>query len=339
MKFKHIISILLAIVLALSFTPIIALAAEAEQQADSAEMQEIAEETIAQEPQGDDVILYKNLDGFVEKVRADFPQTADLDIAKFILDYTHKDYTNFTDDMILETLEYQETYVSQNYLKVTEEGETEYLTEEEMEETLQEETNEPQTRATWTSSNGYMRITTTASLNKTSGNKKYYIIEGKAKWLKMPTCYFEDVFVLANNATFDDSYTGTGYLSEKLSCCLSSKDYKYTTNTNSSGNSTIAFDYFVNSAGLRINLFKNSKYTCSRATGSHTKFVSGIETYIKYRIIVNKGTSKNVAAAYCHKEVSLGNIGVGIGVGSVSVSFTLGGFKSDYKAKPITINA
>ncbi len=335
MKFKRILSIIFAMLLIISSLPICVFASEP---IDANSLDEIANGTI--EIQMDDnVILYKNIDCFVETVKETFPEINDIDIAKFILDYSKKDYSNFSDDMILEAISYKEIYVSEEYIKVTDYGEVEYLSKEEAEKAIRlEKINENLSRASWTSPNGYMKITTTASHNKTSGNKKYYIIDSKATWLQMPVCFFKDVFVLNHTGTYDDSYTGTGYLSETLNCCTSSKNYKDTATTAKNG-SNVVFEYpNTNVAAIRFGLVSSSGYTCNRITsGSHSRAVSGIESYIKYRIIVNSGSSANVQGAYCHKQVSVGSIGIGITSGSVS--FSLAGSKKEYKASPITIKA
>lgn len=324
---KKIICIILVIATALS-VPINALAIETQ------DLKTIAD-TIIEKSTGDSVITYKNIDEFVNA--ADSLDINNLELAEFIMNYTGQDCTALSENDILECLGFQEISVTDEYIKVSEEGEIEYISEKEAEfQILQEQLNE-KTRATWTSSNGYMKITTTYSLNKTVSNKKYYVITATAKWLKMPVCFFEDVLTIGHTGTYDSSYTGSGYLSQTLSCCTSNKSY-YDSATNAANGDNVEFEYPTTStAAIRFNLMGTSAYQCSNTISSHSKAITAISAQIKYRIIVNTGSSVNIQGAYCHKQIAVGSISISITSGSVG--FSLAGSKKDYKAEPITINA
>lgn len=164
------------------------------------------------------------------------------------------------------------------------------------------------------------------------------MISAKATWLKMPICYFQDVFVISNTATYDDSYNDYGYLAETLKCCTSTYNYNANAYKNSS-NPNVKFEYpAVNCAAIRFGLLSKNGYQCSRATDSHLKLVTSISSYIRYRIIVNSGSNANIQAAYSHKELGVSS-SIGISISGISISFTGGGKKTDYKASPVTIKA
>lgn len=309
-------------------------------------LKNIAEATVKKYDNGE-LKTYKNIDEFIKKVYSTNNNVDKLELAKFIMDYTNQEYDSLPEEIILECLDFKEISYSEDYLKVNENNDIEYLSENEMKNQLAIEelksTNSPKkaTSSSWTSSNGYMKITTSYSLRKTSGNRKYYTISSTAKWLKLPICYFQDVFTIGNSATFDSSYEEYGYLQENLECCTHTYTYKNSAKKNANG-SNVKFDYSggVNNAAIRFKLQSALLYTCPELKNNHMHSINSITAYIRYGIIVNKGTSANIQGAYCHKQISASSIGISAsGDGSISFSLSVAGKKNDYKARPITINA
>ncbi len=288
-------------------------------------------------------ITYKNIEDFVTKTKELIPDTNDLELAKFILEYTNQDYSNLPDEIILETIGFNEISIVDQYIKVSEDGQTEYISKNEAESAVAvEKIRENMASITplneWTSPNGYMKIRTSYLLASESSNYKYYIISAEATWLKIPSCFFEDVLTIGHTGKYDNTYNNKyGYLSETINCCGTKKTYKWETTNNNSG---VNFEYSATTfAAIRFKLINASAsgHVCNRITNNHSKSVSSISSFIRYRVIFTKNSANNIQSAYCHKQIALGSISISASNGSVS--FSLSGTKKEYKIEPILIYA
>lgn len=182
-----------------------------------------------------------------------------------------------------------------------------------------------------------MKLTTTCSLNKTSGNKRYYVVSCTAIWLKMPTCFFEDVLTIGHTGKYDNSYTGTAYFKQTSSCCAHSFSYSDTATSKVNGEN-VHFEYpDTTLAAIRFGLINPKVYQCNtNSFVTHARSATAISAYIKYRIIENTGETLNVQGAYCHKQVSIGSISITLSKKGTP-SFSLSGSRKDYMAEPLTI--
>lgn len=289
--------------------------------------------------EANNTITYKNLDKFVDFIKSEYHDISDLSLAMFILTYTGSNANDLPESIILEALDYAELTVSSQTIKVTSNGETTVISEEQaMSEIKQEIAKEnsigaiqPMANDTWLSPNGYMKIWTEYAYTKTTTKGRHFVAATRATWLKMPICKFQDVLAIGNTGVFDDSYKPYAYILQKSSCCGAKfNDKRETVNGKGSG---IAIIYpAVNGAAAKFSL---KKYRCSSPALSHTNIDTHIEAYLRYGFIIT-GSTGNIQAGYSHKEVALGSISVGITAGG-SLSFSLTGVKKDYLAKPLTI--
>ena len=311
----------------------------------------IANETIEVETQVENeysLKTYKNIQDFVNEAEEQIPNISKSDIGKFLIEYTGQGNSEeLPDNILVETADFFEIAVQEEYLQVTPNGSVPVSEMEAMSaiqsDFISNDTISPM--ANWTSSDGYMSIETTYSLSKTSGNKKYYVVSAKANWLKEPAFTLKDVICISNTATFDDSYNDFTYYKQSHSCyrngmlhnTSNKSSHKYA--DGSGQGSMVEFFYnSTNGVGARVDI---QGYGCANAgePGQHTFEMNYMEAYIRYRIICNTGNSYNIQGAYSHAEMGVGSIGLSISSGGVGISFSYAGSKSDFKARPVTINA
>lgn len=291
---------------------------------------------------------YTNIDHFVSNVKTFFPEIPEAEIGKFLIRYTGQGSADdLPTDILVETTTFSEITVQEEYLKVDSNGETMSVTRTEAlrNSALAKAGISPiSPRASWTSDDGYMKIQTSYSLSKTSGNKKYYVISAKANWLKHPAFVFKDVICIANTATYDDSYNDYAYYKQSISCGSSDSNIHCTEESMSekyadgTGSGVTLLYPSVNGAGARVDL---KQFVCDKGEnpGIHNTKMNYMEAYIRYRIICTTGKSYNIQGAYSHAELGIGSIGLSISAKGASISFSFAGSKSDFFARPVTIDA
>jgi hypothetical protein len=336
MKFKEKI---LSIIIALIVVTVPNFQAFALSVNDTKSLETIAESTIEIVNDNSGTVTYKNIEDFITEVKKSISDISDIELSKFILDYTRQDYEGLPDKIILNTLNYKEIILADEYIMVSEKGDVASISQKKAERLIaKEKARKATSNKAWTSDNGYMKITTSASLIKKSGNKLYYQIATKCNWLKPPLLFFKDVVALHHTGTFDDSYEVYGYLYENVKCCTTTYNDRYETKNGKSA-SNIKIEYpQVSVANTRFKLVSTSGYTCTKQVSQHAKIINNIEAYLSYGIILKKDNAYNVQGAYCHKQISAGSIGVSVSAGGISFSMSIKGSKKDYNAKPITVN-
>lgn len=311
----------------------------------------IANETIQVETQVENeysLKTYKNIQEFVTESEQQIPDISKSDIGRFLIEYTGQGNSEeLPDNILVETADFFEIAVQEEYLQVTPNGSVSVSETQAMSAIqsrfIANDTISPM--AYWTSSDGYMAIETTFSLSKTSGNKKYYVVSAKANWLKEPTFTLKDVICISNTATYDDSYNDYAYYKQSHSCyrngSLHNTSNKFSDKYADGSGQGSMVEFFYNSTngvGARVDI---QGYGCSGSgdPGQHTYAMHYMEAYIRYRIICNTGNSYNIQGAYSHAEMGVGSIGLSISAGGAGISFSYAGSKSDFKARPVTINA
>ena len=316
-------------ILIIAFILIVPFNIYANQKSDNQSIILIADEIINKEisySQNSTAITYKNIESFINYIKENIENISEIE------------YDGLSEEIILETLNYKEITVSTNYIRVSNDGTLSYISKSNAERAIKNEyLYEISPNATWNSDNGYMKITTTGSLTKTTASEAYYTVATKATWLKIPICSYEDVLTIGHTGIYDSSAAKEGYLEETCKCCKLSKSYKYTT----ANSKYVKFDYSsgITSAAIRFKLLPAS-YTCDMSLTDYTRSLTSINAYLKYGIIVDRNKSFNIQGAYCHKQVSLGSIGFSVsskGVPSFSISIV--GSIKPYCAEPITIKA
>ena len=277
---------------------------------------------------------YKVIDCFIEQMRCAYPDVSDLELAVFILQFTHQSVENLPDKIILRALEAKEIVTQTEYIQVDSSGGQTILSLQELQcaltEELYSETITPQD--TWTSSNGYMKIETVCTFTKKVGEKRYYTVSAKADWLKMPICFFEDVLAIAHTGKFNDEVKEFGYKYQNNICCGTVLKYNDSTNF---PHGKLSLDY-PSTTGTALRFKLQKPINCNRSVLAHFKAAQSISAYLTYGIIVEQAGILNVRSAYCHKEVAVGSIGVSCTSGGIS--FSLAGLKHDYNARIITVN-
>lgn len=301
-------------------------------------MRSLAEQTISIVTETIDnstQITYKNIDTFIEKTHCLYPTISDLEIAKFVLQYTNQGTENLPDEIILRAIESKEVTTQEDYIAVDASGAQTLLSLQELQQALTkdicQETISPQD--VWTSPDGYMKIETVCTFTKRQGEQRYYTISAKAEWLKMPVCLFEDVLAIAHTGRFNASVSEYGYKYQNNMCC--GNVFKHNDCTDfPHGN--LSLDYpSVTGAAIRFKL--HSLDTCSKQVIAHLRTVQSIYAYLTYGIVFDGTGTLNVQGAYCHKQLAAGSIGASFSGGSVSFSLSLVGTKKDYCARPMTI--
>lgn len=342
---KKILSIILCMCLVMSCYHINVLASN------PSNMEEVAFNTInilTTDGQEYSTKTYSNIDNFVLNIKKQFPNISDIEIGKFLIEFTGQGSAeNFPDNILIETTTFSEITVQEEYMKIDSNGETSSVNKTEaLKNSVLENIRFSQlnSRASWTSDDGYIKIQTSYSLSKTSGTKKYYVISAKVNWLKLPSFTFKDVICIANTATYDDTYNDYAYYKQSISCCNGSKLVHYTEESmcekyaDGTGSGVTLIYPSVNGVGARVDL---KSFVCAYGSepGVHTKKLNYMESYIRYRIICTSGNSYNIQGAYSHAELGLGSIGLSISASGASISFSFAGSKSDFFAQPVTIHA
>ncbi len=291
---------------------------------------------------------YNNIEEFVNEVRNQIPDIDDLELANFIMDYTGQDDLEVADEETLKYLGFKEIIVSEDYIKVDEAGNTESMTQDEMTLAMfRDDYGISPLQNPWTSDNGYMQIKIVIS--RESGVVNGYVdyqIAAYGHWLKMPTCYFTDVFALYfNNAVFDSSHEIYGKLEQIQKCCSTTKKYKSQVWNNENKppyyteKNVIVSNQLDNAVAITFKLIQPGLFQCTAITQKHLSTITDILTYMSYGISVKSGAKFVTQAGYCHKQISLGSIGVSASGSGISFSASGTVIKKDYIGDKLTTTA
>lgn len=285
-------------------------------------------------------MTYKNIEEFIRRARDVYPSVSDLDLAKFILTYTQQGYENLPDDIILRALDSKEVANVREYFEVDENGNQSSISKQKLQSVLVNEALQSQKAVSptaWTSPNGYLEIETNYTKTHQSGLNNYYTISARARWLKMPICFFEDVLAIGHAAVYDDSVKPFGYRYQTNSCCGNEVRFNDSTTF---PHSSLSLDYpDINGAVLRFKLYSPYSAQCQVKKIAHLKYAHSISSYITYGIISHGTAPFNIRSAYGHKELAVGSVDVSFSVigQDVSIGFSVGGYVKSYNAEPLTI--
>lgn len=293
------------------------------------------------------VTIYSQIEEFINDVHQQLPKEDDLDIARFLMNYTCQSELEVDDSEALKYLNFKEIIVSDEYIKVDETGNSESITKEEATAAVAMENLGIATYNPWTSHNGYMQIKTVAS-RETEFDKDGYVgyqIAVYGTWLNMPICFFEDVLSLYySGGTFDNEHEVYGKLEETFNCCGSAKNYKTQVWDNNGTpyytNKNVYVEFSTDKAvTIRFKLLPASSYQCSRPTSSHSKAVTKILSYMSYGINIKPGDRIQIQGAYGHKRLSAGKIGVSVSGSGINLSSSGGAIIDKYIAAPFAFTA
>ena len=295
------------------------------------------------------IITYNNIEEFVTEVRNQIPDIDDLELANFIVDYTGQDEFDIEDEEALKYLGFKEIIVSDDYIKVDADGNTESMTQDEMTVAMFRDDYgiSPQANPS-TSNNGYMKMKHVVSRETgiLSNNKVGYQIAVYAHWLKMPLCHFEDVLALYFDCgSYDTNHEVYGKLEETITCCTYNYKYKtqvwktadkpdYHTNKNVTVDNTGG-----NAQGIRFKLRSSAIYTCPRTINNHARVVADILTYMSYGIKVPSKEDCVIQGVYGHKTISIGSIGIGASESGISLSLSPKTALDEYRADKFSFTA
>ena len=118
-------------ILIIAFILIVPFNIYANQKSDNQSIILIADEIINKEisySQNSTAITYKNIESFINYIKENIENISEIDLAKFIIDYTGQEYDGLSEEIILETLNYKEITVSTNYIRVSNDGTLSYGT-------------------------------------------------------------------------------------------------------------------------------------------------------------------------------------------------------------------
>lgn len=265
---------------------------------------------------------YTCLDDFMAAVRERYPDMSDRDIAAFILEYTGRDSDEISDEQILRILGQDNVTVSTDYIIVYKDGRSCTLSEDLL------------PSASWNSVDGYMKLTTGYSYKKTGSGKNYYDVSATARWLKYPSAYLEDVFILGTNGMFDDSVSETGEIHQVFTCniCQHKTDMERSVDQYSQIDQDLELKY-----GSYVPLLKfvPYDYQCAQC-GSYDTISSLYTVSVSYGIFAVGGA--NIQAGYAHKTFGISGIDVSVSPAGVpSFSTTLGTRMTPYVARAVTV--
>ena len=309
----------------------------------AAEINNVAKQTLSVQsivdPNGTKVVKVNGLQSFKDGI--DNYTISNKEKAKYMYRIIGEDeYTisTFTDEQLLEALNFEETTIKENFICSGDDGQT-YLTKNDLIQRLSsnpnrltdegkeflsennidinaeaEPTISPMSSTTTTSNDGYLRLVTTAT--KTSGavsGRTYYVVSARASWLLVPMFLKQDVLAISSNATYDDTYNNYGYFYEKCDEYVGSEssghlysstvvDNKIYKNTGANNPDDIMFEYTAGIAGLglRFNMFEGVFV----GDTAHQFVYRSITAYLQYKVSLYNADA-GVQAGYAHKQFTL----------------------------------
>lgn len=318
---KKILSLIFSFVMCFMISvPALASSSSSNLESMASSLIEISETT---DTNGSVTITYTNLDTFIETARLTHPELSDLEIAKFLLDYIGQEYNDLPDSEILHFLTYTNITSSTSFIRIDQDGHT-YVS-----------STDYVPYADWTSTDGYMQITTEYSHVNTIGNEKYYAIWARAKWINFPAIAMQDAFVLGTSGTFDDSYSEYASVQQAFSCVTGCQLDTYRNRT-VTATSPVDFDLTLEYANyLPVIRFVPIAPRCDYCSGPGRD--EYFTAFLRYGIIADE--SVNIQAAYGHKTFGLGDISIGFDIaGTPSFSSGISITVEEYIARPVTVH-
>lgn len=265
---------------------------------------------------------FTHLDDFISEVRKEYPTISDYDIATFIYEFTNQEYSDLPENEIILILDCDNITTSETFIRIDDEGNSHISGTDAV------------PLADWTSTDGYMKITTTYSHLKTVGNEKYYYVSARGTWQKYPAIALQDAFALGTSGTFDDSYSEYGSVSQTFKCksgcghTYTYRDRSVSSTSQTDGDLTLKYNNIVPTMH-----FVPISPRCDYCGGNSTDHYFSV--YLRYGMIADE--SVNIQAGYAHKTVGVGNISVGIDItGTPSFSCSLSTVE-EYIARPVTV--
>lgn len=197
-----------------------------------------------------------------------------------------------------------------------------------------------------TSSDGYLRLTTTTT--KTTGSvsgRTYYLVSAFASWLLVPTFLRQDVLAISSNATYDNDYNNYGYFYENVDEYVGSNstdpnnlyakhvvdNYIYE-NTGANNSNEISFEYSAGIAGiaLRFDMYEGVFV----GDTAHNFVYHNIQAYLQYKVSLYN-VDGGVQAGYGHKQFSFS--GISVSLAPLSISFSIVGWMAKYYGETVSM--
>lgn len=295
MKFKVLKILLVTSLLFLLSTPVFA------SEYGNEKLDSIANKTIIVESEidqaGNIITKYSNLNMFAHTATTTFPSLSQLDLAKYILNYTQQDFTGLSDDEILEILQYNSLSTVKHVLQVNEDGTTTTLNSN--------------IQPYWTTTDGYLEFNTAYAKTGTNNDgSNCWDVWTRATWLKYPLTRSNEALSLGHNAVYDDSVNARAIVSQTFKCLNCGKNtYKNRSTTSSNGDLNIVHHNLAPEAH-----FVAANRTCDNCTTPVGLSDTHFSAYLKYGLITYG--SAHIVPGYGHTTA---------GIGSVSVSFDTSG--------------
>ena len=292
--------------------------------------------------------IYSNIQEFYAAAHAELPSVSDIDLAKAVMERTNQDYSDMTNDVILEALDFTEITSVEEVYRTLEDGTVEVLTIEEAQAILD---NPVAPMAEWESDDGYMKLISYASAGTKGDYGTPFTLSCTARWLKYPSYRLTDTLAIVYGGTFDDSYTIHSTLKETGSCSECGKAFSWDEEESygkEKGNNTPHF--ITNSSMIELDFGQaqaiGAKHdikiiSCVHllaGTPVNCASTTKMESYIRFRVLCNSTTEAR--AAYAHTKLT-GTISISGCISSTGVSPTFSGVLSiiaaKYTASPHTL--
>lgn len=300
-------------------------AATTETDADTATLNSIADSSIqvttSFSESGASLTTYQNIQTFIDTVHSTLPDTSDYDLAKFLFQYIGQSSDNIPEDSLLDILTYKSISSSTSFIAVDSDG-TSSIYEDAMPLDV------------WTSSDGYMRISTNFGQTKVVNGETYYEVWATATWIKYPSVCLQDAFAIGTTGTFDDSVAERGTVFQTFQCKICNK-YTYW-NRFVSKDSTVDDDLSLGyETFVPVLHFKPTTARCEHC-GGHDADDIRFDVFLKYGIIANR--SVNIQSGYAHNTLGTSDITVSIGTDGVP-NFSVGTLTKvvPYIARAVTV--
>lgn len=326
---------------------------------------------------GAEITIIDHIQSFKNKLNYKYNNLSELQTAKLIYQSIEEEddvIERLSEEQLLEALNFTSTVQKTNYIKYTQEDGQSYMTKQELidsliadpsritddgkqflednniELTVDIESGEssimPLNSSITTSSDGYLRLTTTTT--KTTGavsGRIYYLVSAFASWLLVPTFLRQDVLAISSNATYDNDYNNYGYFYENVDEYVGSNstdpdnlyaqhvvnNYIYK-DTGSNNSEEISFEYTAGVAGiaLRFDMYEG----VFAGDTAHNFVYHNIQAYLQYKVSLYN-VDGGVQAGYGHKQFSLNEISVSLA--PLSISFSVFGWMAKYYGETVSI--
>lgn len=272
---------------------------------------------------------YSNLDVFVERVKNQYSEIDDYDVAVFLMEYTKQENSDLPEELVLEFLDYEFITSYTSYVYLDEEGNPHNMNSSIM------------PLANFTHESGVMKFVTDYAKNKTVGTEKYYSVWSRATWIKYPALALQDSFALGHTAAYDNDALVYASVSQTFECKMGCS--KMTSRNREVRKTNPKDGDLVLTQGACAPYIKFTPISprcdyCGGTAGTTYAKDYYFSTYLKYGIVADE--SVNIQAGYGHKTVTLGDISVSIG-NKGEPSFSVNGVKkhvTPYIAEAVLVN-